>query len=492
MSIQSIASRPVAPKFEPVNKIQNNLPYFGGKLQRELLPDGVTETFEDVVILGGARTPFGKMGGELKDVSASDLLSIAMNATVKKTGVTPDDIRQVLVGNIIANDPQQPFLSRAMSVQMGVPHGKSVTMEVNRLCGTGFELVRQAAEQLSNGGENAIIMTGGVENMTRTPMMDDKAMMLHEGVNFVDKKFTGIKRFIGLLQTKGALKKQLLSTLRNYENPVQKGLTDPSATRMLATADNLAARFELTRKEVDDYSHQSQQRYNKALKEGRFSDEIVPVRVEDLTGKSRLKRGAQSVTADGHPRLGDRSKLSKLGALEAKNRNDAIHTAANSSGIVDGAAAIAVTSGAFAKEKHLPILARLKSVAVTACDPNIMGFGPARAVPEALKAAGVSLKDVDFVEINEAFAGQVLACAKDIVKDTNVTIDELMDKLNVDGGSIPIGHPLSASGSRILLHAANRLRDDNKQYAVVSACIGGGQGIAMVIENPEFNPELLK
>jgi acetyl-CoA acetyltransferase family protein len=211
-----------------------------------------------------------------------------------------------------------------------------------------------------------------------------------------------------------------------------------------------------------------------AIEAGRLKEEIRPVRKEDLkTG--RLPKGVNEVAKDEHPRDTNAQKLAKLATIQ--NREDAIHTAGSSSGLVDGAAAVVVSTGLMAQEKNLPILAKLRSVAVTGCDPKIMGFGPARAIPAALNAAGVKLEDVAFVEVNEAFAGQALAVAQ--------ALNIPSEKLNPDGGAIAYGHPIAATGSRITLHAAHRLKQEGQKFAVVSACIGGGQGIAMVLENPE-------
>ncbi len=445
-------------------------PQFAATVQRRVLSEGgVAEKFEDVVILGGARTPFGKMGGSLKDVTAFDLLKIAMKGALDKSGVKPEDVNQVIMGNIIANDEQNGFLHRSLGLALGIPRG-TIAHQMNRLCGTGFEVAREAANQLANGGDS-IILTGGVENMSRTPVMDSKAMLDAGKVQAMQK--AGVKGKIMALLSMPGLKFRTPSTF----NPLQKGLTDPLVNMvMYNTADELAARAGITRAEADAFSAESQRRAGEALKAGRFNDEIVAVRRDHLTKGSRLPQGTDSVTKDEHLRPGTTAeKLGKLSVLD-RNRKDAITTAGNASGVVDGAAAVAMTTGAYAKEKNLAVLAQLKSVAVTGVDPKIMGFGPKRAIEEALKSANLTMDQVDVVEINEAFAGQALAVAR--------ALSIPLDKLNPDGGAIAIGHPLAASGSRILVHTANRLKATGQRYAVVSACIGGGQGIAAVIENP--------
>lgn len=444
---------------------------------------GIATTYEDVILLGGARTPFAKNGGSFKDVSAYDLLKTAMKGTLEKTGVNPADVNQLIMGNVIANDEQKGFLHRQVALGLGMKEG-SIASEANRLCGTGFEVLRLAANELVNGGDS-VILTGGVENMSRTPALDNRLMQ--DGMDLLKTANQGALGKLKALVGKRKLNKRTPQTL----NPLQKGLTDPANNMvMYQTADKLAKVKGISKQEAEAFSAESQIRAAMARDAGRFADEIVPVRQADLEN-GRLPEGVAEVATDEHLRLkpGQVSdanrgamkdslvgKMKRLAVLDA-NSEDALHTAATSSGVVDGAAALAVSTGKFAAEKHLPVLAKLKSVAVTGCDPSIMGMGPARAIPAALKAAGLTLDQVDLVEVNEAFAGQVLAVAKEL--------DISEDKLNVDGGAIALGHPLAASGTRITLHAANRLKAEGKRYAVVSACIGGGQGIAAVIENPD-------
>ncbi len=454
------------------------VPRFGATFQRQVLPDHTTvETYDDIVILSGARTPFAKVGGSLRDVSAFDLLKVAMKGAMEKAGIRPEDVSQVIAGNIIGNHEQAAFLVRNVELALGIPQG-ATALAINRLCGTGFEAIRQAAGELSNGGEDRVILTGGVENMSQTPVMDNKRMLVEGYLEGVGKK-GGLRG--KLISKAGKAQQGWQRGTAGFENPLQKGLTDPHADIMIATADRLAALEGISADQANAFAARSQQRAALAQSTGLFDDEIVPVRKDDLTRegpwRSRLQRGAAMVTADEHIRPGTTAeKLKKLEVIN-KNMADAIHTAGTSSGVVDGAAAVAVSTGQFAKAKHLPVLARLKAVAISGCDPNLMGIGPVKAIRAVLDASHLSLDDVDMIEVNEAFAGQTLAVAK--------RLGIPYDKLNVDGGAIAIGHPLSASGSRITTHAANRLKMDNKRLAVVSACIGGGQGIAMLIENPE-------
>jgi acetyl-CoA C-acetyltransferase len=329
-------------------------------------------------------------------------------------------------------------------------------------------LVRQAANQLTDGGDSVII-TGGVENMSQTPVMDTDRMLMEEFAKGQMEK-GGLKG-----KVIGWMLKRKLGKSKPYTNPLNEGLTDPKADIMIGTADKLAKLKGLTREQADAFAAESQKRAKAAVDGGRVKEEIRPVRQTDLQN-GKLPKGVTEVAKDEHLRETNAQKLGKLKTIMT-NKEDAIHTAGSSSGIVDGASAIVVSTGAMAKAKNLPILAKLKAVAVTGCDPKIMGFGPARAIPAALEAAGLKMEDISYVEVNEAFAGQAMAVQKALNIPDN--------KFNPDGGAIAFGHPLSATGGRITLHAAHRLKQDNAKYAVVSACIGGGQGIAMVLENPE-------
>ena len=527
---------------EGVSRSASGKLQFGASKQNKVLRDGegrslgMAWSYDDVVLLGGARTPFGKNGGSLSQVGADTLLKTAMQGTLDKVGLSPEQVDNTLVGNIIANDSHGRFMHKQVPNDLGVPY-TAIASEVNRLCGTGFELLRTAADYLTDGGDG-VILTGGVENMSRIPLIDDqflpdamafgaeaKARLTEAGtaamaagaeyfeelgqestdtkvmVGAVTKRlikgdFAGARRLIDKSQAalkakadfeavQAEMEEKKAATLGNRkvaqryaENPgmvLNDGLTDTHAGMvMFQTADELAVRKGISRRDADEYSALSQQRATEAWQAGRFNEDVVPVVLEDGTVVDKDEHLRPGTTAD---------KLGKLGVLDT-NREDAITTAGSASGVVDGAAALAVSTGKFAAEKHLPVLAKIKSIAVTGCDPKIMGYGPKVAAQEALKAAGLKLDDMDIVEINEAFAAQVLGVAKSLADEEGVDYDELLGKLNPDGGSIALGHPLAASGTRITLHAANQLKEQDKRFALVSACIGGGQGIAVVIENP--------
>lgn len=505
---------------------------FGATVQNKALAEGGTvHAYDDVVIVSGARTAFAKMNGSFKDVSATDMLATAMKGALQKSGLAATEVNQVIMGNVIANDEHKAFTHRGVALEVGLRE-ETTAVEGNRLCGTGIEVMRQAASELANGGDS-FILTGGVENMTRTPVMDNtfvtdgmalgkQAAALGEKFEAIQKDQPELAKYMLMFDSKNRKEKlkaiawllthpkekaiaqefakekgKLLKAQKALEarkphttNPLQDGLTDPRVGMvMFQTADRLATLKGLSVDEINEFAARSQRLAGEAQAAGRFDEEIVPLTTSDLTDKSKLPDGVTSVSKDEHLRPGTTAtKLARLKVLDQNNK-DAIHTAGTSSGVVDGAAALLMSTGKLAAEKNLPILAKLKSISVTGCDPKIMGFGPVRAAQEAMKAANITLDQVDILEINEAFSGQTLAVAKALAKDAGYDFNQLLPKLNPDGGAIALGHPLSASGSRITLHTALKLKAENKRYAVVSACIGGGQGIAAVIENPDYKPE---
>lgn len=470
-------------------------PKFSASVRRRMVKEGgVAESYKDIVLLEGARTPFAKLGGSYKDLSAYDLFHIAGKAALEKAGVKPEHISQAIVGQIVPNDIQASYVARGVERDLGIPVN-TLALNINRLCGTGFEAVRQAAMNLTNGGDSAIL-TGGVEVMSRAPWMDNESMLLARQAQELARKG----------ETDKAQKLMDAIKLRSPQDlaPLTKGLTDPiDEMVMFQMADNVAKTYGVTRADADKFAVESHKRAALAQALGRFDDEMVPVTQEALEALKATRTGAQSniktgtlppgvkaVLRDEHVRPDSTlESVSKQKVLD-QNCADAVTTAATSSGVVDGAAAMVVSTGKFAKAKHLNVLARLKAVAVVGCEPKILGISPASAIEEALKSARVSLDKVDIIEVNEAFAPQAYAVAKLLSERNNYSLDKLLAKFNPDGGAVAIGHPLAASGTRISMHAAYRLRQSNKQYAVVSACIGGGQGIALVLENPDYKKRL--
>ncbi len=390
---------------------------------------------EKVVFISGKRTPFGAFGGSLKDVSATDLGVASAKATLEQAGLSPEKIDHVIFGNVIQSGADAIYIPRHIGLKVGAPIGVGA-LGVNRLCGSGFQSWTSAVQMIQTG-EASVVLAGGTEQMSQVPYV-----------------VRGM-RFGGIRMGNGEL-----------EDYMTAALTDAySKTPMAITAENLAVKYEISRAEVDNYSLQSQQRYKSCLDRGDFKIEMSPVTIES-------KKGAVVFENDEHPR--PETTLEKLSQLKPVFKKDGIVTAAGSSGIVDGAACSLLTSESKAKELGLKPLARIISYASVGCEPSMMGIGPAGASRLALKRAGLSLEQMDLVEVNEAFAAQYLAVQKELKLDPA--------KSNVNGGAIAVGHPLGASGTRIMNHLVYELHRRKNRYALGSACIGGGQGIAVIIE----------
>lgn len=396
-------------------------------------PDRRTE----VVFLSGVRTGFGAFGGALKDLSATDLGVAAARCALGRAGVSPADVDHVVFGNVLQTSADAPYLARHIGLRAGVPeHVPALT--VNRLCGSGFEAVIQAA-QLIRLGEAEVVLAGGTESMSQAPHVV-------RGVRW------GLR--LGLGPT---LEDSLWEALRDRGC----GLT------MGETAENLAARYRITREETDAYALRSQQCARRAWESGALAAEVVPVAVPD--GK---RGGTVEWAADEHMRPD--TTLEGLSQLRPVFRPDGVVTAGNASGICDGAAALVIASGRLAADRGLRPLGRLVGWAVVGVDPSVMGIGPAPAVRRVLERTGLSLEAMDLVEVNEAFAPQYLAVERELALDRGRT--------NLDGGAIALGHPLGATGARITAHLLHALRRRGGRYGLGSACIGGGQGIAVIVE----------
>jgi acetyl-CoA acyltransferase 2 len=378
----------------------------------------------------------------LSKLSATELGVLSSVAAIESAKISAECIDETFFGNVIQSSTDAVYLSRHVALKSGVPV-TSPSMTINRLCGSGFEAVCLAAEaiELKRGH---VMLTGGTENMSQCPMVID-----------------GISARFGTALGKGL----------KAEDSLWNSLTDAyGGVSMGITAENLADKFEITRAECDAYALRSQQLYAEAHLSGLYSAEISPVTV-----KSR--KGEEVVAADEHPR-GD-TTIEKLQRLRPVFRPEGGRvTAASASGICDGSASLVVASEAACQEHGLQPLARLVSWARTGCDPSIMGIGPVDAITAALSAASLSLADVELVEINEAFAAQYLACEKALGLDR--------DRSNLQGGALAVGHPLAASGARILTHLTHELARTGKRYAIGAACIGGGQGIAVLLENAQL------
>jgi acetyl-CoA acyltransferase 2 len=391
----------------------------------------------DVVFLSGKRTGFGAFGGSLKDLSATELAVHSGKAAIEAAGITPDQIGHVIYGNALQTSGDAIYLARHVGLACGTPeHVPALTL--NRLCGSGFQAVASGAQEILLG-ESDVVLCGGTESMSQAPHV-----------------------------VRGARWGQLRlgPPGEMFEDSLWQALEDTSCSLTMAqTAEELADRYELTREEADAVALRSQQRAKAAWDEGRFAEEIAPVTI-------RTRKGEVQYAADEHMRPD--TTMEALASLRPYFRKDGFVTAGNASGIGDGSASLVIANARWAEENRLEPIGRLVSWAFVGVEPRIMGIGPAPASRAALERAGLALDDMDLVEVNEAFAPQYAAVEKELGLDP--------EKTNVDGGAIAITHPLAASGARITLHLLHELRRRGGRYGLGSACIGGGQGGAVVVE----------
>ncbi len=389
----------------------------------------------DAVILQGARTPMARYMGAFDGTTALELGALAGKEAIRRAGTDPEEFDHVIFGNVMQTSADALYGARHVGLKAGLPI-ETPAVTVNRLCGSGMESITQAAQRILLG-EAKLVLAGGMENMSQCPHVIRGAR-------------TGFKLGEGKL-----------------EDSLMSGLYDTyCGFSMSETAENLAAEQGITRKASDEYALRSQQAAEKAFQAGFFKDEIVPVEV---------KKGKKStmVTEDDHRRPDTTIEI--LEALKPAFRKDGIVTAGNASGIVDGAAAVVMTHAKIAKERGWKPLGRIVSWATAGVPPQIMGIGPVPAIQKALQLAGLKLEQIDLVEVNEAFAAQYLAVEK--VLGLN------RDRTNVNGGGIALGHPLAATGTRLVITLLNELKRRGARYGVASACIGGGQGIAVIVES---------
>lgn len=388
----------------------------------------------DLVILSGVRTPFGTLSGALKGHSATDLAAESATAALTRAGVAPDDVDHVIYGNVVQTDNDAIYLARHVGLRAGVPIEVPAVV-VNRLCGSGFQAVVTGAEQILTGQADCVLV-GGTESMSRAPHV---VHGLRDGQRF----------------GKPPAMKDLL-----WEALVDSHTGMP----MAMTAEKLGDEYGVTREDVDAYSAQSQARWAAAQERGFFQAEVVP-----MTLKTR--KGEVAFDTDEHPRPSTAASLAKLPPVFKK---DGLVTAGTASGICDGASSLVLADAAWAERKGLTPIARLVGWGVAGCDPTTMGFGPVPASKRAFAQTGLSLDDMALVEVNEAFAAQVLAVQRALGIDGSL--------LNVNGGAISIGHPLGASGARITATIIHALRERKERFGLASACIGGGQGISVIVE----------
>jgi len=388
----------------------------------------------EVFIVGGARTPMTEYSGALKDVTALELGAIAARAAFAKTGVKPEWIDQAVVGNVMQTSADAIYGARHVALKAGVPI-EVPALTVNRLCGSGIQAAVSGA-QLIQLGEANIVLAGGIESMSQAPHV-----------------IRGLRSGLRLNQGK-------------LEDSLYEALLDPYCGLFMAqTAEKCAAKYNISRQAQDEYALRSQQAASRAWESGKFKDEVTPVEI-----KSR--KGVTVVDKDDH--LRPDTTLEGLAKLPAAFSKDGSVTAGNASGIVDGGAAIILAGEQAVKEKSLSPIGRIVTWGVVGVDPSYMGMGPAPATRLALERAHLELSDIDLIEVNEAFAGQYLAVEQELGLDR--------DKTNVNGGAIALGHPLGMTGTRLLLTLLLELGRRGQRYGLATACIGGGQGIAAIVE----------
>jgi acetyl-CoA acetyltransferase family protein len=391
----------------------------------------------DVVFLSGVRTGFGTFGGALKDLSATQLGVVAGRAALARSGVDPSEVDHVVFGNVLQTSADAIYLARHIGLGTGIPVEKPA-LTVNRLCGSGFEAVAQAAQQILLG-ESQVVLAGGTESMSQAPHV-----------------------------VRGARWGLRLGPAAPLEDTLWEALRDPSCGLSMAeTAENLAAKYHISRQAVDCYAARSQTCAASGWSAGAFADEVIPVPLQN-----KKTRQSEDWAADEHMRPATTPEA--LAKLPPYFKKDGVVTAGNASGICDGAAALVLSSGRFAAERGLQPVGRLLAWSSAGVEPSIMGIGPAPASRKALSRAALKLEDMDLVEVNEAFAAQYLAVEQELKLDR--------ERTNLDGGAIALGHPLGASGARITLHLLHALRRRGGRYGLGSACIGGGQGAAVVVE----------
>ncbi len=390
---------------------------------------------DDVVIIAGARTPFGNLSGALADLTATDLGVVAAQAAIARSGVPAERFDDVVFGNVMQTSADAIYLARHIGLRAGLAIGVPA-LTLNRLCGSGLQAVLSAAQSLRLG-ESTYALAGGTESMSQAPHV-----------------------------VRGARKGLHLGQNVQFEDSLWSALTDSyTDTPMAITAENLAAKYGVAREACDELALASQARSLESQSSGYFAEEIAPVTIAGPKGTQVV------VDTDEGPRAG--LSMEKLGKLPARFRKDGVVTPGNASGITDGAAALVLTTVRQAKADGLKWIGRLIGSSVVGVDPEIMGIGPAVSIPKALAKAGIRESDLAVMEINEAFAPQVLACMKEMGSSNGV-------RLNPHGGAISLGHPLGASGARLALTTLHDLQQRGGGYGVASACIGGGQGIAAV------------
>jgi len=389
---------------------------------------------EDIYIVSGVRTPVGDFGGALKSFAPSELGGLVMAEAIRRAGIAPEDVEHVVLGQVMVNGPEDEGTSRVAALNAGIPYGVPA-LTLNRLCGSGAQAIVSCV-QMMKLGEAAITVAGGAESMSNVP--------------YYDKTSRWGQRMGDIALVDG----------------LTAGLSDPKdGYHMGITAENVAERHCISREDMDALSVTSHQRATRAIAEGRFKEQILPIEI-------KTRKGVTVFDTDEHPRADVNAEV--MAGMKPAFKKDGTVTAANSSGINDGAAAVVLATGSEVKKRGMKPLARIVAWGHAGVEPEYMGEGPIKAVPIALERAGLKLDQMDVIESNEAFAAQAAAVAKVLGFDP--------DKVNPNGSGVSLGHPVGATGCILTIKAAYELKRIGGRYGLITMCIGGGQGIALIIE----------
>lgn len=401
---------------------------------------------EKVYIVGAKRTPIGSFLGSLKSVSAVKLASQAIRGALEQAQVQSTDVTEVILGNVLSAG-----LGQGVARQAAIGAGLSIEVpaySLNMVCGSGLKAVANGMSMIQSGLAQAVV-TGGTESMSNAPFLVDG--VIRSGRKMGHMNFT--------------------------DSMLHDGLTDAfEGYHMGITAENVAREFGISRGEQDQFAIRSQEKAIIAQDSGKFADEIVPVVVE-------TRAGVEEVAEDEY--INRTTTLEKMTNLHPVFKADGTVTAANASGLNDGASAIILASGQLAAAQQLPIMAEVIAIGQGGVDPSLMGIGPVPAIKKALEVANLTLADIDLFELNEAFAAQSLAVMNELAAESDESVEALSDRINVNGGAIALGHPIGASGNRILVTLLYELKRRNLTYGLASLCIGGGMGLAVIIKNVE-------
>lgn len=401
---------------------------------------------EKVYIVGAKRTPIGSFLGSLKSVSAVKLASLAIRGALEQAQIQSTDVTEVILGNVLSAG-----LGQGIARQAAIGAGLSIDVpaySLNMVCGSGLKAVANGMSMIQSGLAQAVV-TGGTESMSNAPFLVDG--VIRSGRKMGHMNFT--------------------------DSMLHDGLTDAfEGYHMGITAENVAREFGISRGEQDQFAIRSQEKAIIAQDSGKFADEIVPVVVE-------TRAGVEEVAEDEY--INRTTTLEKMTNLRPVFKADGTVTAANASGLNDGASAIILASGQLAAAQQLPIMAEVIAIGQGGVDPSVMGIGPVPAIKKALEAANLTLADIDLFELNEAFAAQSLAVMNELAAESDESVEALSDRINVNGGAIALGHPIGASGNRILVTLLYELKRRSLTYGLASLCIGGGMGLAVIIKNVE-------